>query len=290
VTGGAANGELLALHRAGEVLGLDTSGARLVSSTSRFIWHLPGMRLAMLISRPGTKKLVDVQEEAAAVRAALAAGARTPRLAAGPAELDDERIALAYDWVASRSFAPGDWDGVTRELARLAGARVDGVAVLAWPAELPDQRWRDIFGPDLYAAFDDRCRTAAAAIRTLTADLGELVLSHGDVQPANVLVDIDGRPWLIDFEYACLAPREWDPAKIAILGRRFGDPPDVAGALSAWPTLDPLRLATCIDAQETLLVAWLARMALTGTAGAADEARHRARSLIEGDQPWRHLS
>ena len=244
----------------------------------------------MLISRPGTKDSTDVRAEVAAVRAALAAGTRTPRLVAGPAELDDDRIVLAYDWIVSRPFAPGDWPSVARKLARLAGASTEGLAALEWPTGLPDERWHDVLGADRHATFTDRCEAAAAGIRALTADRSGLVLCHADVQPANALVDTDGHPWLIDFEYACLAPREWDPAKVVILGRRFGDPPDVADVLSAWPDLDPSRLATCVEAQETLLVAWLARMALSGTAGAAGEARHRARSLGESDVLWRHLS
>ena len=51
----------------------------------------------------------------------------------------------------------------------------------------------------------------------MTSDRIALVLCHGDVQPANIIVDPAGEPWLIDFEYACLAPREWDPAKLVIL-------------------------------------------------------------------------
>jgi Ser/Thr protein kinase RdoA (MazF antagonist) len=290
VTGSAVEEELLALYRAGDVLGLDTSGAQLVSSTSRFIWHLPGLRLAVLISRPGTKNPADVQAEVAAVRAALAADVRTPRLVSAPVELADNRTVLVYDWIASRPFASDDWPDTARELARLAEAGTDGLAVLKWPDELPDERWRDVLGPELHAEFAVRCRAAATTIRDLTTDCGALVLCHGDVQPANVLVDPSGSPWLIDFEYACLAPREWDPAKVAILGQRFGDPQDVPDVLSAWPDIDLAQLSTCIDAQETLLVAWLARMALSGTVGAAAEARRRALSLSDRNLPWHHLS
>ncbi len=123
----------------------------------------------------------------------------------------------------------------------------------------------------------------------MTSDRIALVLCHGDVQPANIIVDPAGEPWLIDFEYACLAPREWDPAKLVILSRRFGDPAGVDDVLAAWPSLDHARLAECIRAQETLLVAWLVRMSLSGTSGAAAEARRRAGSLDEPAAQWRHL-
>ncbi len=282
--------ELAALRQAGDALGLDTSNADLVSSTSRIIWRLPAPAAVVLISRPGSKDLAQVQAEASAVQAAHAAGVRTPTLLAGPAPIAGGRVALAYEWIASRAFEPDDWPPAVRAIRRLANGRSDDLAVLQWPAELPDGKWRDVLGPDVHGPFVERCRFAASEIHALTADRDGLVLSHGDVQPANILIGPDGEPWLIDFEYACLAPPEWDPAKIMILGRRFGDPRGPEELLSAWPQLDQARLARCVTAQETLLVAWLARMAVGGTAGAATEARHRARSLDEGNVVWRHLA
>jgi hypothetical protein len=81
-----------------------------------------------------------------------------------------------------------------------------------------------------------------------------------------------------------------EPSQIAVLARRFGDPPDVDDLLVAWPDLDADRLRRCVDAQEVLLVAWLARMAARGTAGAADEARHRATTLSTPAVRWHHLA
>ena len=56
---------------------------------------------------------------------------------------------------------------------------------------------------------------------------GDLMPAHCDLQPANFLIDNQGRAWLIDFEYASLAPPGWDPAKLLILSRRFHDQPGV---------------------------------------------------------------
>ena len=93
------------------------------------------------------------------------------------------------------------------------------------------------------------------------------MLCHGDLQPANILVDEYGGPWLIDLEYARLAPAEWDPAKLVVLSNRFGDPVRTDRCLTAWPELDRSRLQSCALVQETQSVAWLTQMALDGTHG-----------------------
>jgi len=280
--------ERIALRSATARLGLDGAGARVVSSTSRIIWHLPGPGVALLISRPRAKRFADVEAEARAVRVATDVGARTPRLVAGPVPIDGERIALVYDWVEGRPLTTADWPAAAREFAALARGSARGLAVLQWPADLPDDRWAEVLGAELHATFAERCQHGATTIRAMTTNRDALVLCHGDIQPANVIVDSAGAPWLLDFEYSCLAPREWDPAKVVILNSRFDDPHDVDDVLSSWPALDPARVAECVRAQETMLVAWLARMALDGTAGAAGEARRRARSL-DDNAPWRHL-
>lgn len=269
-------------------VGLDPDGARLASSSSRIIWHLPASGAALAISRPGTKSHRDVASEASAIRAATSAGVRTPRLLADPIRLDGSRYALTYDWIDGRHLRPEDWPAVGREAARLAHAPSDGLPVLRWPAEMPDPEWASVLGADLYSVLVNRCGLASASLDAL-ATTGNLVLCHGDLQPANVLVDRSGIPWLIDLEYACLAPREWDPTKLIILAHRFGDPADIDEVLTAWPDLDPARIELCTSAQETLIVAWLARMAVQGTSRATAEARRRARTLCGDRLPWCHL-
>ncbi|TLU65280.1 hypothetical protein FE810_08270 [Thalassotalea litorea] len=38
------------------------------------------------------------------------------------------------------------------------------------------------------------------------------VVTHGDIHFGNIMVEADERPWLVDLEYLCLAPREYDLA------------------------------------------------------------------------------
>jgi Ser/Thr protein kinase RdoA (MazF antagonist) len=283
-----ADDEYRAMMQAGARLDLDITGARLVASSSRLIWHLPGHRVALLISRPGAKTAAGIASESAAVRAAVTAGVRTPRIVAGPTALPKQRHAMAVEWISGRPPEASDWPAIVSEAARLATAPARVIPTLQWPPDVPDDRTRAVLGEPLARAFVQRCAAAARAIDTLGRG-APLALSHGDLQPGNVVIDRDNRAWLIDLEYACRAPREWDPAKLVILARRFGDPPTVRELLPAWGHLEQGRLAQCVAAQEALLVAWLARMAAQGTAGAAREARHRAATLTDSRAAWRHL-
>jgi hypothetical protein len=112
----------------------------------------------------------------------------------------------------------------------------------------------------------------------------------GRIAAGSALIDATGRAWLLDFEFARAAPREWDPAKLLVLNRRFGEPSDVRPLLREWRQLDDARLAVCADAQEVLIVLWLVRMAREGTASAAEEARRRAATFAGEDLVWHHLS
>jgi Ser/Thr protein kinase RdoA (MazF antagonist) len=280
--------EQAAMIDAAERLDLRPSGARLVSSSSRLIWHLPSSGCALMLSRPGAKTGGAVASECAAIRAAAAAGVRTPRLIAGPIPLPDRRHAMACEWVDGRRPTVRDWPTVAAEAARLASAPAAALPALQWPAGGPDARSLAVLGEQLAPAFIEHARAASDSITSLVRSSG-LVLAHGDLQPANVLIDRDDRAWLIDLEYACQAPREWDPAKLLILSRRFADPHDLNQLLTTWDGLDAARLKQCVAAQEVLLVGWLARMAAEGTAEAGEEARRRAASLADRRARWQHL-
>ena len=268
------------------MLGLDPAGAQLISASSRWIWHLPRVGAALLVTRPGTKDRDALDHELNATAAARSAGVRAPALIAGPAQ-SEESFAFAVEWIDAVQFTSDAWPAIAGQLALLADADTTGIPPLAWPAGWPRTEWQDVLGAQLASDLADRCAASGKALRDLLG--GELVLAHGDVQPANVLVDSTGSPWLVDFEYTRRAPREWDPAKLSILTRRFGDPAHADELLRAWPALEPDRLVACVAAQETQIVAWLADMALTGTDGAAAEARHRAQTLIDPASRWRHL-
>jgi hypothetical protein len=276
------------LVAAAQLLDLDPAGARLVSASSRLIWHLPVPDVALTISRPGAKSRADVTAETNAMRAAEAAGVRTPRLRAGPVGVGGDCWAFATEWITGRRPNSADWPAIAAAAAKLADAPTANLRPFIWPDGLEDPRIGDVLGHELHADLLSRSALAARAFGELMATAPP-VLAHTDLQPANALCN-DAGAWLLDLEYAALTPREWDPAKLVILARRFGDPLYVDELLDEWAGLDRDRLHRSIDAQEALLVAWLARMAARGTAGAASEVRHRAENLDRRRARWHHLT
>lgn len=278
------------MFTAAGLLGLDTADACLVSSSSRLVWRLPRAGAALFVTRSATKTRDQVLGEVHAVEAARDAGVRTPRPLGTPVDLPGQRFATAYEWVPTTGHpAPVQWVDVVGEAVRVASATTVALPGLTIDSAASPDSWTAVLDERLADDFGDVLAHAAATVADLVAQ-GPLVLCHGDLQPANAVVDTAGATWLLDFEYACAAPLEWDAAKVSILANRFGDPERPGPLLAAWGDLDPGRLRSCIAAQEAQLVVWLVRMALTGNAGAAAEARCRARTLVEGDRArWQHL-
>lgn len=280
-----------AMRDAARRLGLNASDAGLVSASSRLIWHLPVDQVALTITRSGSKTADDIRAEVAAVRSATAGGVRTPPLLSAPAELVDSRFALPYRWVDGRAFKSTDWPAGVAEAAKLAGCAPKGLRRMSWPTDWPDPAWELLLGQRLFAELGGHARHADRLVQDLLkAD--DLVPCHGDLQPANVLVDEAGDPWLIDLEYACLAPASWDAAKIVILADRFGNPSSHDNLLRAWGEPSERDLPYCVFAQEVQLVCWLLRMADSEDSHStvAVESRARAKTLMSRHGRWRHLS
>ncbi|GAA3249465.1 hypothetical protein GCM10017691_60560 [Pseudonocardia petroleophila] len=277
------------MHDAAQQLGLDTTGSRLISASSRLIWHLPVDRVALTITRPGSKTADDIGAEVAAVRSASAGGVRTPPLLAEPIELADSRFALPYRWIDGRAFESTDWPAGVVEAAKLARCDPEGLRRLRWPTDWPDPAWEPLLGQPLFTEISGRVHQAEQAVDDLLR-VDNLVLCHGDLQPANFLVDEAGDPWLVDLEYACLTPPGWDAAKIILLADRFGDPASYDDLLRAWGELNPRDLASCVLAQEVQIVCWLLRMARAGGSRVEEESRARAKTLTNRHRRWRHLS
>lgn len=277
------------MHDAAQPLGLDTSGSRLVSASSRLIWHLPVDQVALAITRPGSKTTDDIAAEVAAVRSVTAGGVRTPPLLAEPIELAHSCFALPYRWVDGRAFESADWPAGVAEVAKLARCHPEGLRLLAWPTNWPDPAWKTVLGRTLFAEFSVHVHHAKQALSNLLSRHNP-VLCHGDVQPANFLMDQTNNPWLIDLEHACLAPPGWDAAKIVLLSNRFGDPASPAVILDSWPSASAHCLETQTKAQEIQIVSWLLEMTGHGTLGAGQEARFRAVSLADPRRHWRHLT
>lgn len=278
-----------AMRAAAERLGIDPGNAELVSRSSREIWHLPQAEVALVVAPPGTRTLGQAAAEAMAVRAATDAGVHTPALLAGPTALPNDGIALAYRWVAlGRPADASSWPLLAAEASRLATASVDDLPVVSLTLGVPSAACSEVLGAALAGTLANAWERAVQLLAVLLREAHQ-VLAHGDLHPNNMLM-AGGNAWLIDFEHACRAPAEWDPAKIVILGRRFGEPHQPKALLGAWGPLDPGRLAACVQIQEALIVGWLVRMATRGTPGAANEARRRAAGLAGGGPAWRHLA
>lgn len=284
-----ADAERPVMRDAAGRLGLDTSGSRLVSASSRLIWHLPVDQVALTITRPGSKTADDIGAEVAAVRSATAGGVRTPPLVTEPAELADSRFALPYRWIDGRAFESMDWLAGVEEAAKLAECDPEGLRRLSWPTDWPDPAWEALLGPPLFAELSGHIGHAEQVVNDLLR-AGNLDLCHGDLQRANFIVNEAGDPWLIDLEYACLAPPGWDAAKIIVLTDRFGDPTNYGDLLRIWGEPNRRNLASCVLAQEVLIVCWLLRMACAGGSHIEDESRARTATLTNRHRPWQHLS
>ncbi len=157
------------------------------------------------------------------LRAAAVASARVGEVVGVPAWRhfryveDAERGQLgldAGDWlVAVRDFVAGT------TLAEIAGARADDGAHPGWPA-------------------------LALAVAYRLRELHERDWAHGDLQPANVVVDDDDRVWLIDVPVLettaddrghvagsapAMAPERWEGASASVAGDVYA-----LGALVCW--------------------------------------------------------
>lgn len=284
-----ADAERPSMRDAARRLGLNTSGSRLVSASSRLIWHLPVDQVALTITRPDSKTADDIGAEVAAVRSATAGGVRTPPLLTEPAELADSRFALPYRWIDGRVFESTDWPAGVAEAARLAGCDPEGLRRLSWPTGWPDPCWESILSQQLFAEFSGHVHHANQLVNDLLKT-NDLVLCHGDLQTTNFLVDEAGDPWILDLEYACLAPPTWDAAKIIILANRFESPERYDDLLTAWREPNQRDLASCVLAQEVQIVCWILRMARAGDLNVEEESRARAATLTNRNRRWQHLS
>jgi thiamine kinase-like enzyme len=77
----------------------------------------------------------------------------------------------------------------------------------------------DLLTPQIEPSLQDMIKQMANVMSELiipeiTSSKAILRCCHGDINFSNVLFDDNQRPWLIDFEYACIAPIEFDIAML----------------------------------------------------------------------------
>ncbi|MGH3804576.1 MAG: phosphotransferase family protein, partial [Pseudonocardiaceae bacterium] len=245
--------ELRLLHRAAELARLDSTDCRLASRAARLIWKLPACGAAVAITRPGGHSLDLVTGQVCSIQAARAAGVRTPALLTGPLTLPGRRYALVFEWVDGVTQTSEEtWPHVAEQAARLADVPLRPRLPRLELKQVSSANSRSrALGTELARRFAGHWETACASVNRMMA-AAPLALCHGDLQPANCILDNAGRTWLIDWEYSCIAPMEWDPAKLVILAHRFGEPANAEPLLAYWPAIHPDRLADCVTAQETL--------------------------------------
>ena len=124
------------------------------------------------------------------------------------------------------------------------------------------------------AAVDDRSLKAAWAE---VARLHQAGIAHGDLGRHSVVVDSDGRPWLVDFDHAtAVAPerlRQADLVELLLsLAVRFGPARAVAGATDSF---GPEPLAAALAAPAATALTRTTREELGDHPGLWDDLAHR---------------
>jgi Ser/Thr protein kinase RdoA (MazF antagonist) len=119
-------------------------------------------------------------------------------------------------------------------------------------------------------------------------------LIQSDPQVRNALRRADGTAVLADWDGACVGPRVWDVATVAVHCRRFGTDTDFANFVARYGRDDPRTWDGFEDLcrlRELQMIATNARKSAPGSA-AADEVHHRIAGLRQGRDeltPWNIL-
>lgn len=71
------------------------------------------------------------------------------------------------------------------------------------------------------ARLQHRARRLCADVNGLNAGIEQTVFTHGDINFANIIIDSDDKPWFVDLEFLCLAPREYDLAMFLAINHLF---------------------------------------------------------------------
>jgi Ser/Thr protein kinase RdoA (MazF antagonist) len=116
---------------------------------------------------------------------------------------------------------------------------------------------------------------------------------HGDAHAGNLIQSPAGAPLLLDFDSACIGPREWDLAPTALYAVSLGwiSRSDYAGFVDAYGGFDVTAAAAfplLTRMRELRMTAWIAMHASESERLAA-EVEHRVACLADPELP-RHWS
>ena len=275
-----------ALTRACQRVGLSANGAELIRLGSNAVFRIVGDVVARVA--PSTVARGNAVRQAKVSRWLNSIGYPATRAASveQPVEADG-RMVTFWESVAPKTvYAP--IEQVAELIRRLH-------ELVAPPSlDLPELQPFGIFG-DPVPSFDGLDADDAAYLRerfewarrtfpVLDLPLARGVI-HGDANVGNVLVDMDGRPVLIDLDSFSVGPREWDLIQTALFADRFG-----------WHTEDEYRTfvevygydirqwdgyETLADMREIAMTVWLSKKAANDE-GAAAEAHKRITAMRTG--------
>ncbi|MGC4942226.1 phosphotransferase enzyme family protein [Kribbella sp. DT2] len=281
------------LQQACDQAGLTAADAVLLRHQTNAVYLLPTEQVVVKISRP-SEQPDDVARTLTLVRWLSDHGVLTIA-PTGHQQPQYVRGCLATFWPYV------DQDGRSPVTAGDLGQPLHALHQLTAPLELPALEVADtiqrsvassrILSTDEKQYLASYCTELAAAIPELRYELPEGLI-HEDPQHHNALQTDTGTA-LIDWDGACIGPREWDLVTIEIHCRRFFDDPHEYTVFTNTYGID-IRdwsgYATLRDLRELRMITTNARKSPAGSP-AASEVHSRISQLRQGDtsQRWRRL-
>ena len=277
-----------ALTQAGRRASLPAEPAELIRIGSNAVFRIGEGLIARVA--PPSASLANAQKQIRVARWLKDAGYPATRAVDIEQPIEADGCVITF-W---ESVAPGTTYAPIDDVARLI-RQLHELPTLA-DLDLPEIQ---PFGPidgDL-PAFDGlpheeadflrgRIKWARATFPTLPFALPRGVI-HGDANVGNVLVDLSGRPVLIDLDSFSTGPREWDLIQTALFAKRLGwhtwaeyeEFVRIYGYdLTEWSAFGELA-----DMREVAMTSWLSRRA-TASESTRVEAVKRIRDIRDGEK------
>lgn len=254
-------------------------------SLSNFAWRVAGRGTTRFVrlARDGTEQLgVDLAAERDVIGLVAAAGLAPPVVRCDPAA----RLLVTH-WIAGTDGSLRV-DRVDYVIDRVADS-LQRLHALAPPAGLRRVGFTEQAARLQAMLPAEQGRAFAASVPELFARLDgsrqPLVVCHHDVHAQNMILDADGRLWLVDWEYAGLGDPVFDLASFASQARlaESGVQRLIQGYVRAGGSVDPERLPLARWAFDYVQWLWY-RTVMAGEAagsGRADALQRAARLEID---------